>query len=89
MRKELDLTWREDRLAQYVKPLLKAFVFGEFSDAFLARDSFPQGLAPVMKGVPIPLQQGDLVGQEPPVRDGREQIQFRQRSAPPHRAMIS
>ena len=61
MRKELDLTWREDRLAQYVKPLLKAFVFGEFSDAFLARDSFPAGLAPVMKGVPIPLQQGDLV----------------------------
>jgi len=61
MRKELDLTWRDDRLAQYVKPLLKAYVFGEFSDAFLARDSFPQGLAPVMKGVPIPLQQGDLV----------------------------
>ncbi len=61
MRKELDLTWRDDRLSQYVKPLLKAFVFGEFSDAFLARESFPAGLAPVMKGVPIPLQQGDLV----------------------------
>lgn len=61
MRKELDLTWREDRLAQYVKPLLKAYVFGEFSDAFLARESFPAGLAAVMKGVPIPLQKGDLV----------------------------
>ncbi len=61
MRKELDLTQREDRLAPYVKPLLKAFVFGEFSDAFLARDSFPAGLAPIMRGVPVPLKQGDLV----------------------------
>lgn len=60
MRQELDFTTREDRLAPYVKPLLKAFVFGEFSDAFLAKAAFPAELAPVMRGVPVPLRQGDL-----------------------------
>lgn len=51
---------REDRLQAYLKPYLKDFVFGEFSATLLARPEFPGPLRETMKGVPIPLKEGDL-----------------------------
>ncbi len=51
---------RSDRLGKFLKPRLKALVFGEFSQDFLSRAKLPEALKEAMAGVPIPLQQGDL-----------------------------
>ena len=59
-KEKLNFVQREDRLGRYLKPLLKSFVFGEFSDEFLDRSPLPADLQKTMKGVPIPLRQGDL-----------------------------
>ena len=48
---------REDRIGMYLKHNLKAYVFGEFSDEYIKKSKAPD----VIKGVPIPLRQEDLV----------------------------
>jgi tetratricopeptide (TPR) repeat protein len=53
---ERELEQRPDRLKKYLISHMDAFVFDEFSDAYLKRT----GLADKMKGVPVPLRKEDI-----------------------------
>lgn len=52
-----DFLSRKDRVGEYLKKLAEDFVFDEFQESFLKKE----GLAELMKNVPVPLRHQDVV----------------------------